>query len=157
MGGSSLLLDNLRKKIPSAQIQAAGSFGPVLICSSATELPEVCRILKTDPDLGFDVLEDQTVVDTGTQFILILHLVNSRDISVRLTVKAPVERETPEVPTLSFLFGCADWYEREIYDMFGIKFTGHPDLCRILLPEEWQGYPLRKDYTDDKLLKRPGV
>ncbi len=151
------LIDNLRKTFPQAEIQATTSFGPALICSSGADLPEVCRILKTDPVLGFDVLEDQTAVDTGTQFMLVLHLVCSREISVRLTVKAPVEREKPEIPTLAFLFGCADWYEREIYDMFGIKFKGHPDLCRILLPEEWQGYPLRKDYADDKLLKRPGV
>ncbi|MCK5218718.1 NADH-quinone oxidoreductase subunit C [bacterium] len=152
-----MLVDNLRKKLPSVEIQDSTSFGPVLICSSNADLPEVCRILKTDPTLGFDVLEDQTAVDTGTQFMIVMHLVSSRDIGRRLTVKVPVERERPEIPTLAFLYGCADWYEREIYDMFGIKFKGHPDLCRILLPEEWQGYPLRKDYTDDKLLKRPGV
>jgi len=145
----------LRTAFPMAKIGEKGGFGPVLALASGQELPDVCARLRNDSELGLDVLEDYTALDEGGQFVLVLHLLRLSDPSVRLTVKAFVPRDAAEAPTLTALYGSADWYEREIFDMFGVRFTGHPDLRRILLPEDWTGYPLRKDYTDDKILKRP--
>lgn len=151
-----LTLAALQKALPHATLEPGGAFGPVVRLPLASDLPNVCQKLRARPEPGVDVLEDYTALDLGEGFELVLHLVSSEDVTRRLTVKAPVSRRTPEAPSLVTSFGSAEWYEREIFDMFGIRFTGHPDLRRILLPEDWEGNPLRKDYTDDKLLKRPG-
>jgi NADH-quinone oxidoreductase subunit C len=147
-------MENLKKYFPKADITEAGGFGPCLTLSASAELPSACRQLAT---LGWDTLEDQTALDLGGRgLVLVLHLTASQDATRCLTVKAPVPAEGA-VPSLVENYGSANWYEREIFDLFGVTFTGHPDLRRILLPEDWQGHPLRKDYTDDKILKRPGV
>jgi NADH:ubiquinone oxidoreductase subunit C len=151
---SALTPEQLQQALPLSAVAAAGGFGPAAVLSAAAELPAALAALKT---LALDVCEDYTALDSGETFTLVLHLVSSADVRVRATVKAPVPKAAPEAPSLAGLFGIADWYEREIFDMFGIRFAGHPDLRRILLPEDWVGYPLRKDYTDDKLLKRPGA
>ncbi len=151
-----LNLSALQKALSSAALEPGGAFGPVVRLPLASDLPATCQQLRSQPEPGIDVLEDYTALDLGEGFELVLHLVSSADVTRRLTVKAPVSRQTPEAPSLVACYGSAEWYEREIFDMFGIRFTGHPDLRRILLPEDWEGYPLRKDYSDDKLLKRPG-
>jgi len=68
----------------------------------------------------------------------------------RYTLKCPISRETPSVPSVESVWGVANWHEREAYDMFGIVFEGHSDLTRILCPDDWEGYPLRKDYEFPK-------
>ena len=151
---STMTAEQLQQALPASRVEASGGFGPGACLASAGELPAALTALKA---LALDVCEDYTALDTGETFTLVLHLVSSADVRVRATLKAPVPKKTPEAPSLVAQFGIADWYEREIFDMFGIRFAGHPDLRRILLPEDWVGYPLRKDYTDDKLLKRPGA
>jgi NADH:ubiquinone oxidoreductase subunit C len=146
----------LRAEFPAAEVVDAGGFGPAVVLTSAQLLPAVCARLKEGSKLGFDVLEDYTALDEGERFMLVLHLMKSAG-GEHLTVKAPVARNAAEAPTLTELYGSANWYEREIFDLFGIRFAEHPDLRRILLPEDWTGHPLRKDYTDDKILKRPGA
>lgn len=150
------LVSRLARAFPAAETSAAGGFGPALSLPAAADLPAACARLR-GAEFGFDVLEDYTAVDEGARFGLVLHFTASADPAARLTVKAPVDRGAAESPTLTGLFGCADWYEREIFDLFGVRFSGHPDLRRILLPEDWVGHPLRKDYADDKILKRPGA
>jgi NADH-quinone oxidoreductase subunit C len=147
----------LPEMFPKAQWLEAGGFGPALIFPDAHALPEICQKLRSDPAWEFSILEDYTALDLGTGFMLVLHLVSPSDRTRQLTVKTQVPRDKPQAPSLHALFGSALWYEREIFDMFGIVFSGHPDLRRILLPEDWVGYPLRKDYTDDRILKRPGA
>jgi len=139
---------------PGVELVETGGFGPVLKLPSTQVLPTVCEQLKNELDF---VLEDYTALDEGDGFTLVLHLTGADDAAVHLTVKASVPRHEASAPTLSKVFGAADWFEREIFDMFGVQFVGHPDLRRILLPEDWAGHPLRKDYTDDKILKRPGA
>jgi len=151
---SALTPERLQQAFPRSVVTANGGFGPGAALTSAAELPAALAAFRS---LGLDVCEDYTALDSGETFTLVLHLVASADVRVRATVKAPVPKAAPEAPSLVALFGIADWYEREIFDMFGIRFAGHPDLRRILLPEDWAGHPLRKDYTDDKLLKRPGA
>lgn len=147
--------EQLQAALPAGRIEEAGGFGPAVFLAGAAELPAAMARLRQLPE-GFDLLEDYTALDAGGQFILVLHLLRTADCQ-RLTVKAPVPKDPAVAPSLAALFGCAEWYEREIFDMFGVRFAGHPDLRRILLPEDWQGHPLRKDYTDDKMLKRSGA
>lgn len=128
-------------------------------------LPDVCRFLKEDPDLQFDILNCISGVDyleTDPKKVakagfdphteVVYHL-SSFAHAHRFVIKVMLPRwkddnpgELPEVPSVVSIWPAADWHEREVYDMNGIWFTGHPDLRRILLSEDWEGYPLRKDY-----------
>ncbi len=105
-------------------------------------------------ELGFDRLGMVTAVDHGTEFEMVYRL-HSRSMSAAIFLKCGVSRDEPRVRSLVDLWPAALWQEREAYDMFGIEFEGHPDLRRILLPEGWEGFPLRKDYCDDRVVRRP--
>ena len=146
----------LRKAFLNAGVRETAGFGPGLDLAAAADLPAACARLRAEP-FGFDLLEDYTALDEGKAFRLVLHLIRADAPATRLTVTAPLARDRAEAPTLCTIYGCAEWYEREIYDMFGVAFTDHPDLRRILLPEDWTGHPLRKDYQDPRMLKRPGA
>lgn len=112
-------------------------------------LREAFRGLKEDPELAFNFLSDITCVDylgkKDPRFEVVYHLHSMRN-GRRLRVKVPVPEADPSVDSLTPLWQGANWLEREVWDMFGIRFIGHPDLRRILLYEEFQGHPLRKDY-----------
>jgi NADH-quinone oxidoreductase subunit C len=98
--------------------------------------------------LYFDFLSSVTGVDNGAEqgtFEVLYHLY-SIPFNHHIILKVILERENPSIDSVIDIWKGADWQEREIYDMFGIQFIGHPDLRRILLPEDWQGFPLRKDY-----------
>jgi len=128
-------------------------------------LVALCQYLKTEPDLQFNVLNCITVVDyfepdpkkaakTGWQphLEVVYHLssvTRKHTLVVKVMLprwKGDVEGQLPEVPSVFPVWRTADWHERETYDLSGVWFTGHPDLRRILCPEDWVGYPLRKDY-----------
>ncbi|MEX2141156.1 MAG: NADH-quinone oxidoreductase subunit C [Pirellulales bacterium] len=128
-------------------------------------LEEICRYLKTETDLRFDMLCDLTVVDyfepdpkkaakvTWQPHLEVVYHLWSVPNKVSLVLKVMLPRwksdqpvELPEVPTVSHVWRTADWHEREAYDLCGVWFTGHPNLRRILCPEDWIGHPLRKDY-----------
>ena len=111
-------------------------------------LLSVAAFLKEEPALDFNVLMDLTAVDyLGRQprFEVVYHFY-SLEHRARLRVKVPLHETNPEVDSLTPFWKAANWYEREVWDMFGIRFTGHPGLKRILLYEEFEGHPLRKDY-----------
>jgi NADH:ubiquinone oxidoreductase subunit C len=154
---STVSLESLRQAFPQAAVEEAGGFGPAVILTSVQELPAAVQRLQALKSQALDVCEDYTALEEGDNYILVLHLVASADVTARVTLKAPVAKATAEAPSLTPWYGIANWYEREVFDMYGIRFVGHPDLRRILLPEDWVGHPLRKDYSDDKLLKRPGA
>ncbi|MBI1859085.1 MAG: NADH-quinone oxidoreductase subunit C [Candidatus Melainabacteria bacterium] len=105
-------------------------------------LVTACMLLK---ETGFDflVLLTTTDVKKGYQSIYTLH---STATKKSLRIKVTVPKDNPMIPTVSHVWSTANWYEREGYDMMGIIYTGHPDLKRILNPEDWEGFPLRKDY-----------
>jgi len=104
--------------------------------------------------LGFERLEMVTAVDRGESFVLV-YRVSSRALSAAVTMKAGVPREDARVASVYEVWPAADWQEREVYDLFGIEFDGHPDLRRIFLPEGFVGHPLRRDYDDPRMIRRP--
>jgi NADH-quinone oxidoreductase subunit C len=113
-----------------------------------SHLLRVAAFLTEERDLGFDFLSDVTCVDrfpVEPRFELNYHLVSILNRQVlRLRVRA--HGSDPVVPTVTTIWCTANWHEREIFDLFGVRFEGHPNLSRILMPDDWEGYPLRKDY-----------
>ncbi len=122
-------------------------------------LKTVAKFLKETAELDFNFLMDLTAVDylffaggripKETRFEVVYHFYSLRH-NHRLRLKVPVDEKNPEVDTLTDLWPGADWYEREVWDMFGIRFRGHPNLKRILMYEEFQGHALCKDYPFNK-------
>ena len=108
-------------------------------------LVEVCRHLRNDPDLVFDMLHCVSGVDYKEYIESVYHLWSTSKRHWGI-LKVRVPRDHPTVPSVVSIWKSADWLERETYDLMGIVYEGHPDLKRILLPEEWEGHPLRKDY-----------
>ncbi|MBL1408600.1 NADH-quinone oxidoreductase subunit C [Sphingobacterium faecale] len=111
---------------------------------------EVCFWLRDHPSYYFDFLANVTAVDyfPEPKFAVVYHL-TSIPFQLQLTLRVEVARDgVPEVPSVSSVWRTADWHEREAFDLMGIYFDGHPDLRRILLPDDWEGFPLRKDYED---------
>jgi NADH-quinone oxidoreductase subunit C len=110
------------------------------------------RFLKEDADLAFAQFIDLTAVDylrypvTQPGRYAVIYTLLSAKLGVRVQVKAFVPEEDPRLPSVADLFGGADWTEREVWDLYGIEFTGHPNLKRILMPDDYDGFPLRKDY-----------
>ncbi len=145
------ILSTIQAKFPSLQ-QIPKTEGQVrgdelYLAVSAAELHAVCQFVRFDPSLSFDFLSFVTSVDWKTHFEVVYYLVSTLH-KHKLVLKVKVEdRTNPEVPTISTVWPTADWQEREIYDMMGIKFQGHYNLRRILLPDDWEGFPLRKDYV----------
>lgn len=105
-------------------------------------------------EFGFERFGMVTAVDFGDDFELVYRLQSSR-FHVGMFLKTEVPRDEAVIETITDLWPAADWQEREVYDMFGIEFRGHPDLRRILLAEDWVGHPLRKDYQDESMIRRP--
>ena len=134
-------------KVTAVNLEAASPFAVVAV-ESIVEIGGFC---KSDPDLAFDNLMCQSAVDypkeTPPRMEVVYHLYSYKhDHTFALKVFLP--RENPSVATVEGIWPVANWHEREAYDMFGIAFVGHSDLRRILLPDDWVGHPLRKDWTD---------
>ncbi|HRV08416.1 MAG TPA: NADH-quinone oxidoreductase subunit C [Acidobacteriota bacterium] len=116
------------------------------------KIVELARFLKEDPELQFNFLMDLAAVDylpRRPRFEVVYHFFSLRN-RLRLRVKVPVPEHDAVVDSLCPLWKGADWYEREAWDMFGIRFRNHPDLRRILMYDEFEGHPLRKDYPYNK-------
>ena len=117
----------------------------------AEAIVEVCRFLRDDAELNFEVLSDQTAVDWPKEekIQLVYHLY-SYSCRHQIVLKVDLPRDNPKIATVENIWKVANWFEREIFDLFGVVFEGHSDLRRILLPEDWEGYPLRKDYIEQE-------
>ena len=111
------------------------------------EVVELCRVLRDD--YNFEILIGQTAVDywpqTSPRFHVI-YQIRSLKNNLIIGLRVPVDADSPTIPTIEGIYHNANWYEREIWDMFGIHIEGHSDLRRILMPHDWEGHPLRKDY-----------
>jgi NADH-quinone oxidoreductase subunit C len=157
----SLLEEKFPGKIKSKKLDA---IDPYLVMEPG-DLMEVCRFLKEDPRLRFEFLNCISGVDylepdpkktpkAGFDpHLEVVYHFSSFTHRHRLVLKIILPRwkdnkpgELPELPSLTSLWATADWHEREVYDLSGVRFIGHPDLRRILLSEDWLGHPLRKDY-----------
>ena len=115
----------------------------------APALREVCAFLKSDPELHFDCLMNLSTVDwpKKNQIQVVYHLF-SYDKRHVIVLKVLLDRAAPAVASVEPVWKSADWLEREQYDLMGVQFDGHPDLRRIMLPDDWVGNPLRKDYKE---------
>jgi NADH-quinone oxidoreductase subunit C len=123
---------------------------PVTVRIECERLAEVMHYLRSKESLFFDQLSCLTGIDNGPEantMEVIYHLY-SIPFNQSLAVKVVVARDKPEVPSVTDIWRTADWHEREAFDLLGIVFTGHPDLRRILLPADWEGHPLRKNYQE---------
>lgn len=114
---------------------------------SCDQIVQACLVLRDE--FSFDMLADETAVDYWPQESPRFHVViqlYSYPYNERLTLRVPLDGNAPSMPTLEGVYPNANWHEREIWDMFGINFENHSDLRRILMPHDWEGHPLRKDY-----------
>jgi len=111
------------------------------------ELKAFVLQLRSDPDLLMDYLFCLTCVDWKTHFTMVYHFSSTR-YRHNIVVKAKIDRTNPEIETVSDIWRTAEMLEREVYDLFGVKFLHHPDLRRLIMPDDWEGWPLRKDFED---------
>ena len=152
MDGSAIL-QRLRDRFGAGIVDTHDFRGDHTAVVERAALIEVLRASRDLPELAFDVLMDLTAVDCsrypgredGPRFEVVYHLY-SLAANHRLRIKVRVEEDDAVVPTAVALWPIANWLEREVWDMFGVRFEGHPDLRRLLMYEEFVGHPLRKDY-----------
>lgn len=138
---AALLSEKFGEKIVEATPDGLNPFSVV----DGGSLLEVCTFVRNDQRLGMDHLELLGGVDYKDRIEVVYVLYSIRHHH-RYTLKCRLPREEPHVPTVEGLWSVANWHEREAYDMFGVVFDGHSDMRRILCPDDWEGYPLRKDY-----------
>jgi len=113
-----------------------------------SDIREACALLRDDPECPFNFLSDVTCVDwypSEPRFEVVYHLL-SIPKKERVRLKVPLNSSSPSVDSITSLWPGANFFEREVYDLFGVRFAGHPYLRRIMMPEDWEGHPLRKDY-----------
>jgi NADH-quinone oxidoreductase subunit C len=147
------ILAHLRERLGSGIVDTHDHRGDHTAVVDRAVLLDALRRCRDDGALAFDMLMDLTAVDflaypgreDGPRFEVVYHLYSVHH-NHRLRLKVRVEEDDPVVPTASGLWPIANWFEREVWDMFGIRFADHPDLRRLLLYEEFVGHPLRKDY-----------
>lgn len=131
------------------EIANSTPFGVIIKTES---LLSVCELLYKNPAAYFDMLSCITGIDNGVEVgtMEVIHHLYSIPLNQSLALKVILPRENPEVESVTSIWKSANWLEREVYDMFGITFKNHPDLRRILMPADWKGYPLRKDYQHEE-------
>ena len=139
------IIDNLTPLVPSASLEAAPSVDFATVYVPAGQLVAACQALRDS--LAFEVLVEVTAADylpRAPRYEVVYHLLSvSKRLRLRLKVRVAADGT---VPTVQSVYPGAGWLEREVWDMFGIVFDGHNDLRRLLMPEDWEGHPQRKDY-----------
>ena len=144
----------LQQEFPDAVTGFHAHRGDETVVIERDALEPVCRFLRDDSRCSFEIMMDLTAVDRlemneTPRFEMVYHF-KSLTHARRLRIKVLLAEDDCKIASIHHLWKAVDWYERECYDMFGIHFEGHPDLRRILMYEEFEGYPLRKDYPIDK-------
>ena len=142
------IVEQIKERFPDEVTGSGSTFGQTWAVLRREKLAAICRFLKDDPDISMDYLIDVTAVDwlpASPRFEVVYHL-HSIKHTHRLRLKVPLEEDDATLPSVDGIWKTACWHERETYDLFGIKFDGNSDLRRILMPDDWEGHPLRKDY-----------
>ncbi len=147
------LSKNLTREFPGEISEISGDSKEKKFSIPKEALLKIAKYLKGN---DYNYLSFVTAVDNPDCFTMIYYF-KSIPHAGSLTIKVDLPKTKPNIDSLVPLFAGADWLEREVYDLMGIKFNGHPDLRRILLPEEWEGHPLRKNYFHPEIEKRPQV
>ena len=141
------LKEKILSLVPEAQALENKQFADFVI--PAEKFHELALALKNSEDTAFDYLVNLTGVDLLPELMVVYHLKSTKHGHYIVLKQKTSDRENPEFDTVSDLWITAEWHEREAYDLFGIRFRNHPDMRRILMDEEYQGYPLRKDFVDE--------
>jgi NADH-quinone oxidoreductase subunit C len=133
--------------IPEAEFAENKQFTDAVI--PAEKIHDLCKTLKESPETLFDYLFCLSGLDLNNQLMVVYHMTSSvHHHSLVLKVRT-ADRDNPNFDTVSDIWQTSEYHEREVFDLFGIRFNNHPDLRRIFLDEKWEGYPLRKDYKDE--------
>ncbi len=142
----------IEEKFPGQVLGTVTHAGQVGVKLSRDRIRDICLFLRDEPSVRMDHLADLTAVDystypgdPGPRFEVVYNLISTVHRH-RIRLKVRLTEEDPGIDTVSTVWNTANWHERETYDLMGIRFNGHPDLRRILLPEDWEGHPLRKEY-----------
>jgi NADH-quinone oxidoreductase subunit C len=145
---NALILEKLNKQFGSSVLESSEFRGELSVIVPTEKIVDVCRFLKEDPDLRFDMLADLFGLDmyTPVKRFGVVYNLYSLKTHYRVRLKTFIEEDNPHVQTVTGVWSTANWHERETFDMFGIVFDGHPDLRRIYMPDEYEHYPLRKDF-----------
>jgi NADH-quinone oxidoreductase subunit C len=150
---SRVVLERLRRRFGDAVLETSSDLGDDLAVVARPMLAEIAEFLRDDRELAFDMPVDCTAVDwhlKREQRFDVVWRLYSTTRHHRVCLKVRVSEADPVVPSLTPVWRGMNWHERECYDMYGVRFTGHPGLKRILMYEEFVGHPLRKDYPIDK-------
>ena len=145
---TSIIEEKLQKNYSDKIVELFTFKGDLNVVVGADDIPEICRFLKTEDDLKFNFLSCITAVDylnKRDKRFEVVYMLFSISFKHRVIIKTRID-DNEEIPTLSSLWATANWQEREIYDMFGIKFSDHPNMTRILMDDDWVGHPQRKDF-----------
>ncbi|MGD9315315.1 MAG: NADH dehydrogenase (quinone) subunit D [Anaerolineae bacterium] len=144
-------IQKLNEHFPQVILEAGEFRGETVVTIPSAKLLAICQFLRDDPDLAYDLClfvsaVDQLDLGLSPRFLAVYELYSLRHHR-RLRLKVPLSGEPPSVDSVSSVWPAADWHEREVFDLFGVQFKGHPELRRILLPHDWTGHPLRKDFA----------
>lgn len=136
--------------VPEGEIRREEHASPKALIIPPTSHLRVCNALHDDPSTYFDMLSCLTGIDNGPEpgTIEIAYNLYSIPFDHHLMLKVILPRDKPEIESVTSIWKTADWHEREAFDLFGITFLNHPDLRRLLMPADWEGFPLRKDYKN---------
>jgi NADH-quinone oxidoreductase subunit C len=141
----------LEKQFPGKVSDFKGDVPEPYCLVNGPAIVDVCRFLRDDAGLKFEVLSDLTALDwPKEEKIQVVYHLYSYPNKHQMVLKVDLPRENPRIATVEDIWKVANWFEREVFDLFGVIFEGHSDLRRIMLPEDWVGFPLRKDYIEQE-------
>ncbi|MEM1348071.1 MAG: NADH-quinone oxidoreductase subunit C, partial [Myxococcota bacterium] len=142
------LIDLVHKQMPDIVVASDDRLGNDTVLIRPEHLLELVEMLKAHEKAQMNFLRELTAVDYLHRIprFEVIYVLYSMTLKHMLTLRVLVDEDTPSVPTLGSVYSIAGWMEREVWDMYGIRFEGHPDLRRVLMYEEFDGHPLRKDY-----------
>jgi NADH-quinone oxidoreductase subunit C len=143
-----LITQKIKDKLPGVQFTTVEYMGELTFIINKINIVKLSRFLKDDPELAFNFCEDVTAIDwarRSQRYTVVYHIFSMKN-KFRLRLKCDVEEDDCNIDSVSSVWKTADWEERETYDMYGIHFNNHPDLRRMYMPEEFEYYPLRKDF-----------